>query len=529
MGNVKSTPFNLDKPLNSYSRYVRLWKTFRLIDKCKGISERRHPMFERNRAMKWMGYLFTAFWLCYLMFFGVVMGNIEAPVEIFDTINGWLPIILALDFSTRLMLTDTPAQEVKQFKLMPLSTSFLINVFLIRRATSFMNIVWLFFFVPFGLMCVVNYYGFIGLFTWCLSMWIIMVANAYWYLLWRTLLNRNMMYLILPVSIYAIVIYFGLFDDDFTQSFFGKEHVQPVYWGFLWYGRWVMEGNVQAYLIPISIIALLYIVNYNIQIRSVYREIADVQEGKVKSREMVFLNRFGIIGEYIKLDIKSIMRNGTIRKSFITGVVCTVMLTSLSAFTPIYDGNLFMKAYISMYCFCCLAVIQLTSLMCPEGNYIDGLMARKESVLSLLKAKFYFNLAMMIIPFCIFLLSVIVGKSSFIESIGCLLFTAGVVLPFLMQMAVYNKSTVPLNAKLTRVRNNSSMQVYISIIALFLPMGVMYVLMVLIPTWAPWIMAGLGIIGIALEPLWMRNIYNRFMARRYANMDGFRNSREFLS
>jgi gamma-glutamylcysteine synthetase len=42
-------------------------------------------------------------------------------------------------------------------------------------------------------------------------------------------------------------------------------------------------------------------------------------------------------------------------------------------------------------------------------------------------------------------------------------------------------------------------------------------------------MAGLGIIGIALEPLWMRNIYNRFMARRYANMDGFRNSRELLS
>jgi hypothetical protein len=38
-------------------------------------------------------------------------------------------------------------------------------------------------------------------------------------------------------------------------------------------------------------------------------------------------------------------------------------------------------------------------------------------------------------------------------------------------------------------------------------------------------MISIGLIGTVLHPLWLRNIYERFMKRRYENMDGFRNSR----
>jgi gamma-glutamylcysteine synthetase len=39
------------------------------------------------------------------------------------------------------------------------------------------------------------------------------------------------------------------------------------------------------------------------------------------------------------------------------------------------------------------------------------------------------------------------------------------------------------------------------------------------------LMMGIGLVGTVLHPLWLRNIYNRFMQRRYKNMDGYRNSR----
>ncbi|MCR5313057.1 MAG: DUF5687 family protein [Bacteroidaceae bacterium] len=521
-----SSPFNLDKKLNTYSSPLYKWKLYRLINKCKNVSERRHPMFEQNRAMKWLGYLGFAFWACYLIFFGVLLGNVDdGATEMFDIINGGLVFFLTCDFFLRMFLVDTPAQEVKQFKLMPISSSFLINIFLVRRGTSIFNIIWLFFFVPFGFFSLLHFYGFCGFIGWCIALWLIFVANSYWYLLWRTLLNRNMLFIIIPVVLYAVFIYLGIFDDEYTKLILGDDNTQPVFWTCLKVGRWALELNPIAYVIPIVAIGALYSVNYFIQIRSVYREIAEVQAAKVKSREMAFLNRFGIVGEYIKLDIKSIMRNNVIRQSFLSGLVCTIMLTCIFAFTPIYDDMLFMKAYISMYCYCALSVITLTGVMCAEGNYIDGLMSRKESVLSLLKAKYYFNLFMMIIPFLIFMIPIIQGKNSFMESVGCLLFTAGVVLPCLMQMAVYNKNTIPLNAKLTKARSNSKTQMIVSMIALFGPMIIMYALMVLLTDWASYAMAAIGLVGVLLEPIWLRNIYKRFMARRYENMDGFRNSR----
>ena len=63
-------------------------------------------------------------------------------------------------------------------------------------------------------------------------------------------------------------------------------------------------------------------------------------------------------------------------------------------------------------------------------------------------------------------------------------------------------------------------------VALFLPMLVMYALVQFFnDEVAAMSMIVIGLPGTVLHPFWLRNIYKRFMERRYANMDGFRNSR----
>ena len=58
-------------------------------------------------------------------------------------------------------------------------------------------------------------------------------------------------------------------------------------------------------------------------------------------------------------------------------------------------------------------------------------------------------------------------------------------------------------------------------------MFIMYALIALLDTaTASWILLGLGLAGFLLNPVWLRNIYRRFMFRRYDNMDGFRTSRD---
>jgi len=505
----------------------RAYQLYKLITHNQHLQERRHPMFEKNMAMKVFGYIFVAFWAVYLITFGVSFYYLfdGGPLEAFDMVDGGLIIFLAIDFFTRFGMQETPAQDIKPYKLQPIPQNFLLNVFLIRMGLRVYNLFWFFFFVPFGILAIPQFYGIWGLVGYLIGIWLIFVLNSYWYLLWRTFINRNMLAIIVPVIFYAAGIYFGLVDDELTRSVFGKG-IQPLFYGCLYLMRWFATWNVAAPLTLLAGIVPLFFINRYFQKHSIYFEISKTEVvKKVKTSEMKWLDKFGVIGEYLKLEIKSTQRNAAIRKQFITGVICMVLFCSIFAFTDIYDND-FMRTYICTYCFACLGVMTLTIVMCPEGNYIDGLMSRKESVLSLLKAKYYFNFLMLLVPFLFSIMPMAKGKLTLVDVLGCMFFTSGVVFPFLFQLAAYNDNTIHLNAKLTKSGTNSKAQIIFSLAGLFVPMIVMYTLMVCFSeNTAAWCMLGLGFIGTALHPLWLRFVYNRFMARRYKNMDGFRNSR----
>ena len=280
------------------------------------------------------------------------------------------------------------------------------------------------------------------------------------------------------------------------------------------------------FLATITTIIILFLINRQMQKRSVFFEISKTETvKKVRSQEMSFLNRYGVVGEYLKLEIKSIMRNPVVRKNFLSGVFAMISLCVLLAFTPVYDNG-FMRVYVCVYCFVSLGVIVLTNVMGVEGNYIDGLMARRESVLALLKAKYYFNCMLMIVPLLFCIAPIINGKMSVLEILGYMCFSAGVVFPFLFQMAVYNNSTISLTEKMTRNNANTKMQLIVAVVALFVPMLIIYILLLLFSiSVSSIIIFIIGVLGIVLTPQWMRNIYKRFMKRRYANMSGFRSTR----
>ena len=498
---------------------LRQAKTFYvLVARNQRMRDRRHPMFERNMLMKVFGYIFIAFWAVYLMMLGFMCYQMfdGGGHEAFDMVDGGMIFILALDFFLRFAMQETPAQDIKPYKLSPIPIRFLLNVFLVRMGLRIYNFFWFFFLVPFALFAVVKFYGVIGLLSYLLGWWFLFVINSYWYLLCRTFVNRNVYFILLPIAIYALLIYFGIFSE-------------PA-WLFdacVWIGRLFVTCNPLMYLLFFALAIPLFLINRKLQYHSIYTEISSTERAvKVKPLEMHALERFGEVGEYLKLEIKSTMRNSVIRKQFLTGFYCMLLFCLLFAFTDIYDAMPFMRIYICVYCFSCLGVMTLTVIMCAEGNYIDGLMVRKENILSLLKAKYYFNCALMLVPLLISLFPIFKEKMTIIDALGCMFFTSGVVMPFLFQLAAYNDSTIHLNQRITKSGRSTKVQMIFSSIALFLPMLIMYTLM---NFWgertAALIMMAMGLLGTILHPLWLRNIYNRFMNHRHQIMDGFRNSR----
>lgn len=450
------------------------------------------------------------------MFFGVAIAQIDnLNYEIYDILDGGMILALALDFITRLTMQETPAQKIKPYKLMPLKQKTIIDVFLIRMLYSPLNWFWLFFWVPFSFFTVFHFYGFFGFVIYNIGWVLLYILNGYWFLIWRTIARTNVLFYLIPISIYALLAYFGIFSNDWL---FNK---------CIWLGRSFCEINPIGLSILLLMIALIFLVNRKYQYSSIYQEISKIDSNSsVKSTKMSWLNRFGIIGEYIKLEIKSTKRNKVVRKAFLMGLLCVVMFSILFAFTDVYDNSQFMEAFICVYCFACLGTITLTSILSAEGNYMDFLQTRKESLLYLLKAKYYYNCVLLLLPFIFALMPVFKGKFLLVEILGCMFFVAGCVFPFLFQQAVYNKRTMPLNVQIIKQGNNSKTQMIVSLVALFVPMIIMYVLFSLFSRHtSALIMLGLGLVGVFTHGIWMRNIYNRFMKRRYDNLDGFRSTK----
>ena len=493
------------------------YQLYRLIESTEELKDKRHPMFEKNKFMKFLAWFMIAYYAALLLMMGVSLGfGLKGDYSAaYHRLDGGFFYLLIIDFWMRFMMQETPAQKAQAYALLPIRRSFLMKSYLIRSMLSWGNLFWGFFLIPFGLVSVAPLAGWWAFLGWLIGYWLLFVFNGLCYLFVRALCMKHMLWFLAPLAIHAAIVCICVIPDhnilrvpcvQFMNGF--------VQWQFL------------PYLIVLALIGFAYWANYKLQMGMVYNEIGKKEEVQLKNvSQFKVLNRYGAMGEYLKMEIKLRLRNKQVKTQFFVGLGLIVFFSAMLYFTDIYDGG-FMKSFICLYNYVILGVMTLITIMCYEGNYIDGLMSRRDSIYDLLRAKYYFNSALLLLPFIFILPLMIIGKISVWMNLGYLFFTVGVLYPCVFQLAVYNKNTLPLNAKLTKTNSGTMTQSIISMVILFLPLAFEKLFVILFgPVWGYMPLIVLGITGLLTHRLWLRNIYSRMMVRRYENMEGFRASR----
>ena len=95
-------------------------------------------------------------------------------------------------------------------------------------------------------------------------------------------------------------------------------------------------------------------------------------------------------------------------------------------------------------------------------------------------------------------------------------------------MAVYNQQTIPLNTKFIgkNSMNDNNFQILASIVCMLFPVLFVSILQLMFEEIISYIIILIiGLTFILTYPLWLRNIYKRFMKRRYIKMEAFRATR----
>lgn len=483
------------------------------------LAAQRNPMYEKNKFGKFWMYFMAVFWAGYLIFFGSTLAFAfdGGATEAYHVLNSGLIFILALDFLARFPFQKTPTQEVKPYLLLPIKRNRLIDFLLIRSGLNGFNLIWLFFFVPFAILTITKFYGVTGVLTYCIGIWLLMIFNNYWFLLCRTLMNERIWWVTLPILIYG----------GFAAALFIPDK-SPLFDLSTELGENFITGNLLTFIGLLVFIAVMWFINLQLMNRLIYNEINKVEDTKIKHvSEFKFLDRYGEIGEYMRLELKLLLRNKVCKTSLRTVVIVVVAFSCVLSFTEVYDGK-GMKNFIMVYNFVIFGILFLSSLMSYEGNYIDGLMSRKESIYALLRAKYTLYSVAILIPLILMIPAMATGKLSVLSCISWAIFVAGCVYFCLFQLAVYNNKTVDLNAKMTNRQNmGTGLQNLIAGAAFGVPL---ILNIVLVAAWGStvtaWILIVVGGGFILTSRFWLKNVYQRFMKRRYKNMEGFRDSRQ---
>lgn len=490
-------------------------KLFFLLRKQNSLALRRSPAFEQSVVARVMMVFGAGLMVIYLIFIGTMLAMPAAESSTPALLLAMMPLWMVIDFGLRFMVQQTPAMMVKPYMLQPIPFYVVVETFLVNTLLAGYNWVWLAMLLPYAFVVLCGGASWPLVLSIVFSGMVLMMANSQIYLMVRTLIGRSLLWWILPLVIYGS-FWLPLFvDEDLFDNQLDAICDMCATWWFP--------------LACVVLLAILFWLNRWMQFRFVREEVSRQEKKETAMKtvsQFTFLERFGQTGEYLKLEVKSIMRNKAIRSRVIMSLGLIVVLTLLISYTSMYDGQMMLN----FWCFYCFAIYGMTALvkvMGPEGNYIDLLMSHRENILLLLKAKYYFHVAILFIPCLLMLPAVIAGKFSVLMMVAYMLLCSGMLYFMLFQLAVYNKQTLPLNQKLTGKGNvENGMQLIIELVAMFSPLVLVALLIIIASeTVAYVVLALIGLLLTLAHPLWLRNIYNRMMKRKYENMEGFHASR----
>ena len=494
------------------------YQIYRQLRQHVALAEKRSVLYESNKIAKVLIMLGLSMVVIYLMFIAVILSLIAnssrdyTPGQFFFSL---MPLILIVDIFFRTFAQRTPAQMVKPYLLLPLRKYDCVDSFLVSSIVTPNNLLWMFLTVPFVIMSVYFNFGLFPSIAFLINVQLILILNSLFYILCRTLFYSNPLWIFLPLAVYGIMFLPLCWGLNYFIKFYGS------------LGSMTLQLNPALFCGILFMLILIFCINRIVQYKNISLEIQkdkDLQLKKISS--FSFFDRFCQTGEYLKLEIKCMLRNKNTRQTFKFSIIFIVVISLLISFTDMYDDS-FSNKFWAVYPFTLLS-INLIRIMCPEGNYIECLFIHKENIRSLLEAKYYFYSVMLLLPLVLMIPTIFSGKYSLLFLLSMMAFTAGPMFCVIMQLAVINKVTMPLNTKLTRKNGMETnyIQIIVEMVALFLPVVVLTLFEFFFSdTLAYVLILVIGLFFIAFHKIWIANIYKRMTKCKYENLEGFITSR----
>ena len=283
----------------------------------------RSASFAKSLAIKVLMALGGVYFAIVFVFLGAFLfyGLEEIFPDPLVIVNKYVVYYFIFDLVFRLLLQKIPVMNIRPLLTLPIKSSTIVNFSLGKTCLSFFNLVHLFLLIPFTVVLFIEGYDVVATILWFLSIITLLYINNFLNIL---LNNKERLFILFFVVLIAFgsAQYYNLFDITI--------YTEPFYSG-LFNTKWM-------FLIPFILLAVLYKITFNFFKNDLFLDAGLASKHDIaKTENLTWLNKYGVMGTFLKNDIKLIKRN----KRSKTTVVMSVMF--------LFYGLLFFTGAIEAY------------------------------------------------------------------------------------------------------------------------------------------------------------------------------------
>ncbi|KAF0129912.1 MAG: hypothetical protein FD155_2156 [Bacteroidetes bacterium] len=432
------------------------------------------------------------------------------PVSVYHQAVAWY---FAGMFTMRFFMQKLPALEIRPYQQLPIKKRHLIHFVLVKGVFNFFSLISMVFFIPFAIFQISYFHG---------------TSTAWIWLLGLLFLDQAINLLVIYVkkqmvtNLKIVVLFFAVLSALALAEYTEWYSFSSTIAGFLDY---LLIHPWMFALLPVLAL-LLYALNFEYLKQGMYLESFQPKSGredKYLNNQFSVLDRIGLIGELIALELKLQLRNKRTRSML---MLAPLFLGYGFFFYPQeeYGPESGFMIFIGIFVTSILSINYLQYSFSSEGGHFDFFLTLGLRMKDYVSAKLQLSTFLIIASYIITIPYIYFGTTIFFTNTACFLFSLGIINPMILYFATYNKKAMVLTkGSAFNYQGISAMHFFIMIPVFILPIFI-YLPFKWFgnPTMGLIVLGALGLFGLLLRPWFIKNIVGNLYERKYIMAEGFR-------
>ena len=472
----------------------------------------RNPQFGTNLGMKILMFFGMAYFsfaylaLPFLLYFFATEKLHVNPVLIFCKyfIYYW-----AIDLLVRYFMQQMPTQNIKPFLTLGISKKKLVNYTMVKVLVNFFNWGNLLFLLPFaGLLIIDGGFSVIHVLMFTIGILAVFYFNNFLNIL---LNGKNAV----VITVFGIMAIFGALE--YYKVIQLSHYSQKIFYSFYQY--------FGVFLIPVILAILAAYVAYQEIYRNFYLDKGlELKVAEGKTENIVFLNRYGVMGTFINNDIRLLKRSKAAKSALTMSFF--FLFYGLLTYSKGYD-NSFMQLFTGIFITGGFMLMFGQRVPSWDSSYYPLMMTQNVPYKEYLKGKW--SLIIIGISISIVLASayLLISWEFYLTVLAAGLYNLGVNSYITLLAGAFNKKPIDLNSKSKSFGgggNNFNMKIMLLLLPqMILPMAVFALMKYFFGIYpAVGSLAILGIIGFSLRDKIFDVIVKVYKNQKYSTLDAFK-------